>query len=189
MINTANEDIYLDTDFLKSFIDTGSQHYISSLNAGKLVIPNVVDKELRKLYGNVQYNKHITNSTCLPAYEIQVIEDWEEVRIYESLTDPCNDYFTGPGEAAALAMVKVRGGILASNNMKDVLQHATQWNLRHITSLRVIAMEAIKGNVSYPDTNYVLRSMKTANRKLPSYNTIQELINSPCFQQFLNQYP
>lgn len=35
----------------------------------------------------------------------------------------------GKGEAAAIAMVKQRGGILASNNMRDIASYISKYNL------------------------------------------------------------
>lgn len=40
----------------------------------------------------------------------------------------------GKGEAACIAMVKERGGTIASNNLKDVSAYVEKYGLEHITT-------------------------------------------------------
>ena len=49
----------------------------------------------------------------------------------------------GKGEAAAIALAKTYGGILASNNLKDISKYVTKYNLRHKTTGEILVVAII----------------------------------------------
>lgn len=52
----------------------------------------------------------------------------------------------GKGEAAGIAMVKGRGGTLASNNLKDVSFYVTKYGLQHTTTGEIL-IEAMNSGI------------------------------------------
>lgn len=73
----------------------------------------------------------------------------------------------GYGEAAAMAYVRNKGGILASNNLRDVIDYCKKYNIPLISTRRIM-YEAFKGSVvTMEEAESVWKEMIKRKRKLP----------------------
>ncbi len=74
----------------------------------------------------------------------------------------------GDGEAAGIAMVKQRGGTLASNNMKDIRYYVEKYSIAHITTGDIL-IEALKaGYITESEGNMIWAGMIRKRRLLPT---------------------
>jgi hypothetical protein len=73
----------------------------------------------------------------------------------------------GYGEAAAMAYVRNKGGILASNNLRDVIDYCSDYNIP-LLSTRRIMFEACKEKVlKMVEAERIWQDMIRKRRKLP----------------------
>ncbi len=102
----------------------------------------------------------------------------EEYLIYYSLAirpEPgCK--LIGKGEAASIALTKVRSGILASNNLKDVMAYVKEYGLNHITTGKIMIEALNQGLITEEKGNNIWQAMIKKRRKL----------GAPSFSEFLN---
>ncbi|MDD3350321.1 MAG: hypothetical protein PHC40_05710 [Eubacteriales bacterium] len=65
--------------------------------------------------------------------------------LYQKLTTTPDEghKIIGPGEAASIALAKSVGGVVASNNLKDISSYIDEYELKHITTgdILIEAME------------------------------------------------
>ena len=73
----------------------------------------------------------------------------------------------GKGEAAGIALAKTYGGILASNNWKDIALYIEKYNLKHIDTGRILIEGLEKGLITEEQGNTVWEQMLNKNRMLP----------------------
>ena len=59
----------------------------------------------------------------------------------------------GSGEAAGIAMVKHRGGTLASNNLRDIRLYVERYGLSHITTGDILVMAMNAGFLTEAEGN------------------------------------
>jgi hypothetical protein len=74
----------------------------------------------------------------------------------------------GQGEAAGIAMVKQRGGILASNNMRDVSAYVKKFGIHHVTTGDILIDAMDSGIITERDGNNLWAMMIRKRRQLPT---------------------
>lgn len=74
----------------------------------------------------------------------------------------------GKGEAAGIAMVKERGGTLASNNLRDISSYVEKYGLKHITTGDILIKAMNTGIISETDGNDIWANMIRKKRMLPT---------------------
>ena len=99
--------------------------------------------------------------------------DTAEYALYRKLVsspDP-GHVIIGNGEAAAIALAKEQGGILASNNLKDVAAYVEEFGLQHITTGEILKEALEKGLITKDIGNQLWQDMLRKRRKLgyPSF--------------------
>lgn len=112
--------IFFDTDCLSSFLWVRKENIMLTLYKGLIVLPQQVYDELsrvphfyRKIESLVRVNKIFIMDIEFGTYESDLFLNF----IYpKSSVKPI-----GKGEAAALALAKANNGIVASNNLRDVI--------------------------------------------------------------------
>ena len=72
----------------------------------------------------------------------------------------------GSGEAAAIVLAKERGGILASNNLKDISVYISEYNLRHKTTGEILKEALQHGLITETVGNQLWQDMIRKKRKL-----------------------
>ena len=174
----TNDKMFFDTDCLSSFLMINDTDLLVELFGGKIILPKQVYKELSnpcvrdlkcktdilKKNGDVKVEGIETNT-----------KEWD---LYYKLTNnPDKGHIIiGAGEAAAIAMTKERGGILASNNLKDVKKYVEEFGLEHITAADIIYVAFQREMISEDDGNTMWMKMLLKRRKLPT-TTFTEYMN------------
>ena len=130
------EPLFFDTDCLSAFLWINNQSLLAQLYPGRVIIPAQVYAELS--IPSVPHLKQridvmISNGDA----KVESIQaDTKEYRLYRKLVskpDP-GHVIIGSGEAAAIALAKEQGGILASNNLRDVAVYVSEFGLQHMTT-------------------------------------------------------
>ncbi len=83
----------------------------------------------------------------------------------------------GKGEAASIALAKVRSGILASNNLKDVMTYVQEYGLNHITTGKIMMEALTQGLITEEHGNTIWQAMINKRRKLGA-NTFSEFLTN-----------
>jgi len=102
----------------------------------------------------------------------------EEYSLFDNLSNPNQgQIIIGKGEAACIALAKIRNGILASNNMRDIIFHIHKFKLEYKTTA-IIMKEAFEaGLITDNDGNLLWSKMLARKRKLP-FPTFTDYLNS-----------
>jgi len=117
--------LFFDTDCLSSFLWVNQENLLLRLYPGRIIIPNEVAAELSNpCIPHIRRKMNHMNSLG-QLEKKQIVNGSEESRLfYEMIANPDKQVaLIGKGEAAALALAKVYEGILASNNIKDILYY------------------------------------------------------------------
>lgn len=169
---------FFDTDCLSAFLWVKNENLLIKLYGGKIILPEQVYSELS--HPRIPHLKMMTDNLKNNGdISIENIEfDTEEYRIYYKLTRNPDKGFKviGKGEAAAIALAKTKGGILASNNMRDIQQYVEEYGLEHITTGDILVEALDKKYITEDEGNKIWANMIAKNRKLPN-NTFTEFLN------------
>lgn len=161
---------FFDTDCLSAFLWVRNENILTKLYGGKIILPEPVYTELS--HPRIPHLKRATDTLKKNGeVYVQSIEmGTEEYDIYlELTTNPQNGFkIIGKGEAAAIALTKVKGGIIASNNMRDIVPYVDKYNLTHITTGDILKEALDKNYITEEEGNDIWDSMLRKNRKLPS---------------------
>lgn len=112
-----------------------------------------------------------------------IIEDinlqTDEFEIYKELAiNPTQSTkLIGKGEAACIAMTTVRGGIIASNNLRDIRPYIEKYKLRHTTTADVLVEAHQNGLISETEGNKIWSAMLAKRRKLGA-DTFTKYLNT-----------
>lgn len=170
---------FFDTDCLSAFLWVKNQNLLIKLYGGKIILPEQVYTELS--HPSTPHLKKITDNLKNDG-EISIASidmDTEAYKIYSKLTTNPDEGFKviGKGEAAAIALAKTKGGILASNNMRDIKQYVEEYELKHITTGDIL-VEALDNNyITEDEGNTIWANMIAKNRKLPNSTFTEFLVS------------
>lgn len=170
---------FFDTDCLSAFLWVRKENLLIKLYGGKIILPKQVYSELS--HPRIPHLKTRTdtlnNNGDITIEDIEF--DTEEYRIYYKLTRNPDKGFKaiGKGEAAAISLAKTKGGILASNNMRDIQQYVEEYGLEHITTGDILVEALNKQYITEDEGNRIWSNMIAKNRKLPN-NTFSEFLKS-----------
>lgn len=171
--------MFFDTDCLSAFLWVRNENLLVKLYGSRIILPEQVYRELShpripQLKSRTDILKQ--NGDIL----VEAIEmDTEEYHLYYKLINNPEKGFKviGKGEAAAIALAKVRGGILASNNMKDVYGYVEKYNLEHITTGDILCNALDQGYITEKEGNDIWTNMLAKRRMLPSNSFTEYLLN------------
>lgn len=168
---------FFDTDCLSAFLWVKNENLLIKLYGGKIILPEQVYSELS--HPRIPHLKRITDK--LKSNGDILVEDidmdTEEYKIYKKLTTSPDKGFKiiGKGEAAAIALAKIKDGILASNNMRDIMQYVEEYKLEHITTGDILVEALKKQYITEDEGNAIWANMIDKNRKLPN-STFSEFL-------------
>lgn len=164
MINS----LFFDSDCISAFLWVKEQSLLVKLYPGRIVIPKPVYDELAypttpQLKERIDFLVS-SNQAVLETISI----DSDTYDLYQKLTKSSDKghVIIGPGEAAAIAMAKAAGGIVASNNLKDIYPYIKEFALQHITTGDILIEAMEKGFITEDDGNSIWISMLSKRRKL-----------------------
>lgn len=171
--------LFFDTDCLSAFLWINNQSLLPQLYPGKIVIPKPVYTELSR-----PCVSHLKDRIdCLIAQGLVTIQeisiDSEEYITYYRLTEsPFTGHAViGNGEAAAISLAKQYGGIVASNNLRDIHDYIAEYHLQHITTGDILVEAYQRGFLTEEDGNNIWAQMLAKKRKL----------GAATFTEYLNQ--
>lgn len=173
------ETMFFDTDCLSAFLWVNNQSLLAQLYPGRIVIPAEVYTEL-SIPTVPHLKKRIDKMISVGVAKIETIQvGTEEYRLYRKLVSSPDEghKIIDKGEAAAISMVKKRGGILASNNLKDVSEYVEEFNLKHMTTGEILKEALNKGLITENEGNNLWQSMLNKHRKL-GYASFTEFLQS-----------
>lgn len=165
-----NEELFFDTDCISAFLWVKRENILLNLLTGKIVIPQPVYAELTNPCVP-HIKKKVIQMESDMLIRIQKIElGTEEYEIYHELaiSPPNNEKRIGKGEAAAIAMAKVSGGTIASNNLSDISKYVAKYGLKHVTTGDILVDAFKNGIITEEEGNVIWGKMLDKQRKLPT---------------------
>ena len=86
---------------------------------------------------------------------------------YQLTLEPAKGHqIIGKGEAASLALAYFNDGIIASNNLRDVILYVNEFNLNHITTGNILIEAYNKKCITENEGNAIWAAMLSKRRKL-----------------------
>lgn len=170
------EGYFFDTDCISAFLWVRGESILAKLYSGRIILPAQVYNELQKvphLLDRINVMKE-NKDLIVQSMEVGSVEYGDYLKMISS-PDP-GMKIIGKGEAAAIAMVKQRGGILASNNMRDIVSYISKYKLRHITTGDILLEAMRKGIITEDEGNIIWANMRRKKRRLPT-ETFTDYIN------------
>ena len=169
--------LFFDTDCLSAFLWVRGESILSQLYPERIILPAQVYDELKRvphLLAKVDVMKNEGN-LIVDSMEVGSAEYHDYLRM---ITAPDTGMrIIGKGEAAGIAMVKERGGTLASNNLRDISSYVEKYGLKHITTGDILIKAMNTGIISETDGNDIWANMIRKKRMLPTA-TFTEYIKS-----------
>jgi predicted nucleic acid-binding protein len=162
------DSLYYDTDCISSFLWVKEEHLLTYLYSGKIKIPQHVYNEL-SYPGTPQLKTRVDVLINNGDAAIEsILTDTPEFRLYSKLTtSPDKGHSViGKGEAAAIALASTSGGIVASNNLKDVAAYVSELGLRHITTGDILIKALEAALITEDEGNSMWSTMLTKKRKI-----------------------
>ncbi len=162
--------IFFDTDCLSSFFWVDEEKLLVDIQLGCLVVPRQVIDELSnpsvphlgKKIQDLLAKELVSPGEILAGSEAADL-------FYEMAYQPERGlYPIGKGEAAVLALAKVNGGVVASNNLKDIGVYLRKYRLRNIRTGYILAKALNQGLITEDTGNLIWQRMLKRRRILPT---------------------
>lgn len=159
---------FFDTDCISAFLWVRNESILTKLYPGKIILPMQVYDEIKKVPPLLKRIETMKNNNQLSVQSILV--ETEEYKDYCALavSPPNGVKIIGKGEAASIALAKKHDGILASNNLRDIMTYVEKYELKHITTGDIL-IEALEKNIITEDEgNTIWTNMINKRRMLPA---------------------
>lgn len=168
-----NKNVFYDSDCLVCFLVVGCCDILQQLFSKVIVPLNVKDEIMNPSTPKIikeNFNKLLKTGFI----EIkELISNTEEHDFYNKIK---SKRVIGDGEAAVIALTCKNGGIIASNNLSDVVDYVKEYNLNLITTAFILAKsyeEHIKTEEEL-DKIWIKMRQKGRKRSLPKVNSFRE---------------
>jgi predicted nucleic acid-binding protein len=162
--------LFFDTDCISSFLWVKEENLLLKLYPGVVVLPKQVYDELSN--PSIPHIRRKVNQLCSNGdiSTKEILTNTEEYKLYYELAiaPPKGEKVIGKGEAAAIALAKAYGGIIASNNLKDISKYVGKYNLEHITTGDILVAALNKGYIDEATGNKIWQDMIGKRRMLPT---------------------
>ena len=160
---TTEPPLLLDTDFVSSFAWVDRMDIIEGLYSGRMIVLEEVMVELER-------TRHLGDLVCFSIMHghikrLEMMVGTAEALEYVRLSD--TDRY-GSGEAACMAFASCRGGIVASNNLKDVRRYCEERRIPLVTTSDVLVRVYEEGRLTLDETDALWREMVARRRRLPA---------------------
>ena len=169
--------LFFDTDCISAFLWVKEENILFKLYPGKIILPRPVFNELDN--PSIPHIKRKVKELCLTG-DIDtkdIILGTKEYKLYHELTvsPPKGEKRIGKGEAAGIALAETYGGILASNNMKDISKYVEEYELEHITTADILVRALEEEHINESTGNQIWVNMIKKRRMLPASNLTEYL--------------
>lgn len=164
------EQLFFDTDCISAFLWVERENLLLKLYPGRVVLPKQVFDELS--HPSIPHIKSkIEGLRASGEVSVQeILANTEEYKLYHALaiSPLTGEKPIGRGEAAAIALAKVYGGIIASNNLKDIKPYIEKYSLNHLTTGDILVMSLDAGFIDEAVGNTIWANMIKRRRLLPT---------------------
>ena len=157
--------LFFDTDCLSAFLWVNGQALLPKLFPNRIIIPSDVYAEIDRPY--ISHLKERVDC-LLQAGEVLVADilmGSPEYELFFKMTE-VDQPLIGKGEASAIALAKVQGGIVASNNLRDVERYVKKLKLELMTTGDILALAYERKIITKVQGNQIWREMLARKRKL-----------------------
>ena len=174
------ETVYFDTDCLSAFLWVNNQSLLAQLYPGRIVLPKEVYIELSN--PGIHHLKARVDAMIISkdAVVAELQANTEEYQLYRKMVsrpDP-GHLIIGRGEASAIALAKVRGGVVASNNLRDVKTYVEEFGLELITTGDILKEALNRSLITEAEGNSLWQKMLRKRRRLGFASFSEYLRNS-----------
>lgn len=162
------DSLFFDTDCISAFLWVREESLLDKLYSGKIIIPHAVYSELSNPHTQ-QLKQRVDQMIASGSAALaQISVDSEEYRTYSKLALDISsgNKLIGKGEAACIAMAKEQGGVLASNNLRDIMTYVTEYDLIHITTGDILHKALEKELITQVEGDVIWANMLAKRRKL-----------------------
>lgn len=167
-----NSPAVIDTNVFSNFALTGSVQIIKTLYAHRLYIPTIVIAECVSKSTLYFYVNQALQEEWMLEYPISLAQTPEEFLEYAKLRKRYHE-----GESAVLAIAKVRGFAVISDNMKDVHRFCKENNLKLKGTLGIL-FEAYKHQlITQSEGDKILNDRIFKNKYICPVKSMQEIIS------------
>ncbi|NLV85419.1 MAG: type II toxin-antitoxin system VapC family toxin [Spirochaetales bacterium] len=159
-----------DTNCFSSFLMIGREDIILTKYRGQIVIPQFVYDEYCR---PVVYHLRVKIDQMLASNIIsrmEIIHGTEESKLFRELTKTprAGNKIIGKGEASAIVLAKFHGGVVVSNNLKDVKAYTQKLNLTLVTTSDILVASFTDSSIDETEANRIWADMLKMQRKLPA---------------------
>ncbi|MDD3393410.1 MAG: hypothetical protein PHG19_02035 [Anaerotignum sp.] len=173
------DSLFFDTDCLSAFLWVHNESLLPKLYPGKIVIPKPVYVEFCR--PSISHLKARID-TMLENGEVviqDIIVGTNEFSTYYQLTElPADGHKTiGKGEAASIALAKEKGGIVASNNFRDIDIYVKEFELEHTTTSDILTDAYKRGLITETEGNSIWAAMVAKRRRLGASSFSEYLLS------------
>ena len=164
--------ILLDTDFVSSFAWFNRMDILEGLYSGRMMVLEEVMIELERV-------RSLADLVCFSIMHGHIkrkgmMAGSAEALEYARLHD--RDQY-GSGEAACMAYAYCRGGIVASNNLKDVKRYCDERQIQLLTTADVLSRFYHDGRITLDEADALWCRMASRQRSLPAKSFTEYLAN------------
>ena len=178
------EPLFFDTDCISAFLWVDGESIVARLYPGRIIIPEQVYKELS--HPGLNHIKGLKSQIDVLVMDKQaqvrsIIVGAAAYEIYYKLTTipDAGHKIIGAGEAAAIAMAKEQDGILASNNLRDILAYVKAYGLVHVTTADILKQAMDAGLIDENQGNAIWQKMLARRRRL-GYDSFSDFLAASC---------
>lgn len=171
------EKYYFDTDCLSAFLWVREQSILASLYSGRIILPAQVYNEIARvphLQARIDVLKN-SGDLRVESMEVGSEEYYDYLRMTTSPEKGMR--IIGNGEAAGIAMAKHNDGILASNNLRDIIPYVEKYAITHITTGDILIEAMDAGIITEAEGNTIWAGMIRKRRTLPTATFSDYLAN------------
>lgn len=176
------EPLFFDTDCISAFLWVDEENILAKMYPGRIVIPKQVYDELS--HPGLNHLKGLKSQvdTLIQSGNaaIETIDTGTEVyALYRKLTAAPGPghKIIGRGEAAAISLTKENNGILASNNLRDIMDYVEEFQLMHLTTGDIMKQALEKGYITEAQGNAIWQNMLKRKRSL-GYRTFSDYLRA-----------
>lgn len=172
--------IFIDTDCISAFLWVKNESLLAKLYPDRIIMPKPVYDEIDRpqlAWMKQRIDKMISDGNLVVT---DLKAGSEEFDLYYKMTqNPDSGHkIIGDGEASSLALAKVKNGIVASNNFRDILTYISDFGLENITTGDILVEAFNQGLIDENQGNAIWTSMLSKRRK----------IGANSFTEYLNQH-
>lgn len=168
---------FFDTDCISSFLWIKRVDVVFNVIKGRILLPQPVYEELKKVSFLLDEFRALLEQGKARIIDIEYGSN--EYKDYLRLTrNPDSGMkVIGKGEAAAIALAKNRNGVIASNNLKDILFYVKKYHLQYITTADIMTKALQNNFITEEEGNIMWSKMIKKKRRLP-YESFSEYLIS-----------